>query len=140
MTDTVILLAGERERRIRRALSILVATSPRFDRDDMQAALDEIDRLRATANAGPLKPSIRELLCQFCDREYVVWFAPNDLWNRVVGDRASFLCPTCFTVAADEAGVEYTAFEVRVENKGTKTTGRGANSRYIRRWPRTRGR
>jgi hypothetical protein len=46
-----------------------------------------------------------------CDRDYPVWFAPNDLWNRVVrlpdgSDRWPFLCPTCFGMKAVEVGVD----------------------------------
>lgn len=53
----------------------------------------------------------RELLCMICDHEYPVWFAPNDLWNRVVrrpdgSDEWPFLCPTCFANLAVERGVD----------------------------------
>lgn len=63
----------------------------------------------------------RELMCEDCHREYVVWSAPHSLWNRVVRakytDRIEpFLCPTCFTVRCDKDGVEYTGFMVSVEN------------------------
>ena len=77
--------------------------------------------------ASPALPP-RELHCEDCDRDYVVWFAPNDLWNRVVRAKYPdgpdpFLCPTCFTVRADKDGVKYTAFEVRVENLNARATG-----------------
>lgn len=59
-----------------------------------------------------MEPEVRELLCQRCDREYVVWYVPSYLWNEVVrahgGDVDGvdhFLCPTCFTVLAQERGV-----------------------------------
>ena len=80
-----------------------------------------VEFLLAKAGAGPpYGEAPRELLCEDCNREYVVWFAANDLWNRVVRakytDRPEpFLCPTCFTLRCDGAGIEYTAFEVRVE-------------------------
>jgi hypothetical protein len=54
----------------------------------------------------------RELHCERCDSEYVVWFAPNAIWNLVVrehtpiGRREPFLCPTCFTVLAESRGVK----------------------------------
>lgn len=52
----------------------------------------------------------RELLCEMCDREYKVWFAPNELWNAVMRQpdkhEWSFVCPTCFTLVADERGVK----------------------------------
>lgn len=51
----------------------------------------------------------RELLCMKCQQEYPVWFAPNNLWNRVVrrpdgSDEWPFLCPTCFATLAVERG------------------------------------
>lgn len=46
MADKIVW-AGDRERRIRQAMAITGPESPRFNRDDMRAALDEIDRLRA---------------------------------------------------------------------------------------------
>jgi hypothetical protein len=71
-----------------------------------------LDRLRsrgATTETGGTGDA-RELLCQVCNREYPVWFAPNELWNAVVrlsdgSDRWPFLCPTCFGMKAVEAGV-----------------------------------
>lgn len=63
----------------------------------------------------------REGLCQVCDRDYPVWFAPNPLWNRVMrdgvrakGDMYAFICPTCFANIADEQNGEpltWTMFE-----------------------------
>jgi hypothetical protein len=48
----------------------------------------------------------RELLCDLCDRDYPVWFAPHDVWNAVVRqggvDEWAFLCPLCFSLIADE--------------------------------------
>lgn len=51
----------------------------------------------------------RELLCMICGSDYPVWYAPNDLWNRVVrrpdgSDEWDFLCPGCFTRIAAERG------------------------------------
>jgi hypothetical protein len=46
-----------------------------------------------------------ELLCQNCDREHPVWYAPNRLWDEVVKDPdAHALCPTCFWSMAEDAG------------------------------------
>lgn len=52
----------------------------------------------------------RELLCQICEMGYPVWYAPNDLWNKVVRDSEGneqyhFLCPTCFAGLAYFEGV-----------------------------------
>ncbi len=77
------------------------------------------DHPPVTCRTRPRPTEKRELLCEDCGFEYMVWFAPNELWNRVMrdaeGDEKDFLCPTCFTRRADVAGVEYTAFELRVE-------------------------
>jgi len=56
----------------------------------------------------------RELLCQRCNREYVVWYAPNELWNAVIrnnptgdeGSQESFLCACCFMELAAERGYD----------------------------------
>jgi hypothetical protein len=45
-----------------------------------------------------------ELLCQNCDRGYPVWFAPDELWNKVAREDEHFLCPTCFAVLAEARG------------------------------------
>lgn len=47
----------------------------------------------------------RELLCEDCNREYVVWYAPNEVWNKVMRPQGStpnepFLCPSCFAFRA----------------------------------------
>lgn len=34
------------------------------------------------------------------------WFAPSDLWNRVVGNEGGMLCPRCFIRRAQSAGVD----------------------------------
>lgn len=36
--------------------------------------------------------------CDECGRMYrAAWFAPSDVWNRLVGGEGGQLCPTCFT-------------------------------------------
>jgi len=69
----------------------------------------EANRLRRRLALVSREP--RELLCMLCDADYPVWFAPNDLWNRVVrredgSDEWPFLCPTCFARKAVERGVD----------------------------------
>lgn len=60
--------------------------------------------MEISANAG-------DALCQQCGASNPCWFAPHDLWNRVVGgpdakdDPGGVLCPTCFGIKAQEAGV-----------------------------------
>lgn len=45
--------------------------------------------------------------CQECHQSYTPWFAPNDIWNEVMGgpeateDPGGYLCPRCFTLRAD---------------------------------------
>ena len=34
--------------------------------------------------------------CGVCGRVNPVWFAPNELWNRLVPERSGVLCPVCF--------------------------------------------
>jgi hypothetical protein len=33
------------------------------------------------------------------------WFAPNELWNEVNGSPNGFMCPGCFTAAAETKGI-----------------------------------
>ena len=59
----------------------------------------------------------RELLCEDCGRDYAVWFAPNDLWNRVRGHHGGgMICPTCFTMEAERKGIVPTAWKIDIEN------------------------
>jgi len=45
-------------------------------------------------------------VCEVCEQPYGVWFAPSDVWNTAmrVGDAEahSFICPRCFTLAAED--------------------------------------
>ncbi|HEX5704889.1 MAG TPA: hypothetical protein VFX97_16950 [Pyrinomonadaceae bacterium] len=45
--------------------------------------------------------------CKKCGRPNVVWFAPNDLWNRYVRDtnEPGILCPVCFIQIVERGGV-----------------------------------
>lgn len=60
----------------------------------------------------------RECLCEVCQLEYPVWFAPNELWNAVmrwpngreISEKIGFICPTCFAKEAKEKGVKTTGF------------------------------
>lgn len=59
---------------------------------------------------------LRELLCQKCGRDYPIWFAPNELWNKIVRDGEHFLCMDCFALTAESRGVDPTAWMLSEEN------------------------
>jgi hypothetical protein len=64
---------------------------------------------------------VSELQCQDCHGANPVWFAPNRLWNLVMGgpsamgDPGGIVCPGCFILRAEAAGVVPTAWELRPE-------------------------
>jgi hypothetical protein len=43
--------------------------------------------------------------CQVCRGPNIVWSAPNHVWNRVMPDDGGILCPVCFVIAAESAGI-----------------------------------
>lgn len=43
--------------------------------------------------------------CQDCGREYVLWYAPDDLYTEVHGSDFGLLCPACFSAQADARGL-----------------------------------
>lgn len=43
--------------------------------------------------------------CQFCGRRYVLWHAPNAIWNEVIGDSSGLSCPSCFDQRCAERGI-----------------------------------
>lgn len=47
-----------------------------------------------------------EAICERCGGPNVVWFAPNDLWNRVIGSPEGIVCPRCFVLAAEAKGID----------------------------------
>lgn len=67
-------------------------------------------------NHGP-----RELLCMVCNRDYPVWFAPNEVWNPVMrradgSDEYPFICTGCFAGIAAKRG-ERRAFVLSLEER-----------------------
>lgn len=49
-----------------------------------------------------------EAFCDDCKGPNVVWFAPNNLWNKVVRkvDKPDpMLCPRCFILRAEAMGI-----------------------------------
>jgi hypothetical protein len=71
--------------------------------------------------------------CQSCGGPTLVWFAPNDLWNLVMGgpeardDPGGFMCPNCFIRRAEAAGIVPTAWIVSREDLASRPTGEGAD-------------
>jgi hypothetical protein len=47
----------------------------------------------------------KELKCQACGGNNVVWFAQNKLWNTVMGSPNGIVCPSCFIIEAEKRGV-----------------------------------
>lgn len=70
-----------------------------------------VEAINTAALATPttLDPATGDLVCGDCGRDNPVWFAPNDLWNLVMGgpdakeDPGGILCPTCFAHRAETA-------------------------------------
>lgn len=56
-----------------------------------------------------IPPRHPEARCQDCGRQNVIWHTPLELWDRVVRehhpDKDPMLCPVCFIVRAEKAGV-----------------------------------
>lgn len=46
-----------------------------------------------------------EAICQNCAGHNIGWFAPNDLWNEVVGSEGGIFCPDCFAAMAAEKDI-----------------------------------
>lgn len=44
--------------------------------------------------------------CQRCGGRNPVWYAPNYLWNGVMGSPNGIICPTCFYVAASNRNID----------------------------------
>lgn len=49
----------------------------------------------------PWVPEDGDTRCQLCGQRNVAWFAPNDLWNAVMGGADGVLCPMCFVRKAE---------------------------------------
>lgn len=64
-----------------------------------------LDQLEAVKDHN--RPDIHpEDICGECGGENPVWYAPNELWNKVTGHPAGLIiCPSCFQRKADNAGL-----------------------------------
>lgn len=75
----------------------------------------------ADATDRALNEGASEKLCMDCGGHNPVWFAPNELWNRVIGgpdathDPGGFYCPVCFIDRAEAAGMVPTAWVLTPE-------------------------
>lgn len=62
-----------------------------------------------------------EKVCMDCAGHNPVWFAPNKVWNLVIGgpdandDPGGFYCPVCFIRRAEASGFVPTGWELRPE-------------------------
>jgi len=66
--------------------------------------------LAAAGPSAPETPSDPTNACRECGIDNPVWFAPNEVWNAVMGDHTGFLCPRCFIVRAEASGLRPTAW------------------------------
>jgi hypothetical protein len=48
---------------------------------------------------SPWKPEDGDTKCQQCFAPNPLWFAPNEIWNQVIG-KSGVLCPNCFLARA----------------------------------------
>ena len=62
-----------------------------------------------------LKRAHPEAYCQRCGGPNVVWFAPSELWNAVMGGPDGILCPMCFIYAAEAKGRDGAAWRIAPE-------------------------
>jgi hypothetical protein len=96
--------------------------------DDTGASADAETGSRASHRANSsvvstkgFNPARCESRCDDCGGVNPVWFAPNPLWNLVIGgpeakgDPGGFICPGCFIVRAEAVGIKHTAWQLRPE-------------------------
>lgn len=115
---------------IRNATLRLMAAASKIERDvrllDLtneeyeslaRAALDRgVDEVREALDAPH-----GEKVCMDCHGHNPVWFAPNDVWNFVIGgpdakgDPGGFYCPNCFIDRAEKVGVVPSAWKLEPE-------------------------
>jgi len=79
----------------------------------------EIDRVATRSSPAPEVSD--SPTCQDCNGHNPVWFAPNELWNRVMGgenatdDPGGIVCVQCFIRRAEAAGIIPTAWVLSPE-------------------------
>jgi hypothetical protein len=68
----------------------------------------------APAPASSASQAHPELTCQKCGGRNITWFAPNELWKRVVPSDG-ILCPLCFAELAEAQGLVAAAWMLAPE-------------------------
>lgn len=53
--------------------------------------------------------------CQDCGTKNPVWFAPNELWNKVMENKQMIVCPNCFINRAEAKGIKPTGWLLQEE-------------------------
>lgn len=72
-----------------------------------------------------IDPGHPEAFCADCHLPNVVWFAPSALWNKIVrqdGQSDPILCPRCFILRAEAAGVNPTSWVISPESLESDAT------------------
>lgn len=92
----------------------------RHGRDDAWHRADwaDADDLLALLSSGAAtaeQPS-SEMRCDKCGGDNPVWFAPNDLWNKVNGSPNGFMRPNCFIKKAEAQGLNAAAWRLEQES------------------------
>ncbi len=67
---------------------------------------------RPTDGKTPVGVGAPAEICQNCHQAYGVWFAANEVWNKVIPDRVGMLCPNCFINRAERQGFECTGWQL----------------------------
>ena len=72
----------------------------------VKSKIDEIEDLKKEFKRNTVKLKVDECeRCQKCERLFsTVWYAPDEVWERVVGGNGS-LCPGCSTKLAEGKGI-----------------------------------
>src|SRR4051812_19830995 len=89
--------------------------------EKMRGALEAYEAAKAPAKGQPDEAPHPEKACQDCGGRNPVWFAPNSVWNLVMGgpdakgDPGGIICPVCFIQRANACGVPNTGWELRPE-------------------------
>lgn len=87
-----------------------------------EPALVASDHAPAGHDPAGFDPARGESVCIDCGGHNPVWFAPNNVWNLIIGgpealdDPGGLYCPNCFIARAETAGLVPTAWELRPED------------------------